>query len=84
MAQAAAQMGVSVDTVRRRLKAGTLRGRITPTKHGPTWLVEAPDAPVRAAGVPRAPAPFPITIVRVIASTPVRLRRRRHMRIAGA
>jgi hypothetical protein len=37
--EAAAALGISVDTVRRRLKRGEMDGRQVPTKFGPSWEV---------------------------------------------
>ena len=56
---AAALLVVSEDTVRRRLKAGTLPARHEPTRSGFRWLVEVPDpAPEDApAAPPHAPSP---------------------------
>ena len=39
LAEAAPVLGVSVDTVRRRLKWGQIEGRQVQTQHGPTWEV---------------------------------------------
>jgi len=39
LAEAAPILGVSVDTVRRRLKRGLIEGRQVHTQHGPTWEV---------------------------------------------
>jgi excisionase family DNA binding protein len=39
IAEAAPVLGVSVDTVRRRLKRGELEARQVHTQHGPTWEV---------------------------------------------
>jgi excisionase family DNA binding protein len=39
LAEAAPVLGVSVDTVRRRLKRGELESRQVHTQHGPTWEV---------------------------------------------
>lgn len=39
LAEAAPILGVSVDTVRRRLKRGELQARLVHTQHGPTWEV---------------------------------------------
>ena len=39
LAEAAPILGVSVDTVRRRLKRGELEARQVHTQHGPTWEV---------------------------------------------
>ena len=43
MSEAALRMGISVDTVRRRLRKGELQGRHQPTPQGFIWLVELPD-----------------------------------------
>jgi excisionase family DNA binding protein len=39
IAEAAAEIGVSVDTVRRRLKKGRLDARQVPTERGPAWRI---------------------------------------------
>jgi excisionase family DNA binding protein len=54
--EAAKRLGVSQDTVRRRLKAGELQGVQDPIPGGFTWLVElAPDAgPAELPGLPEA------------------------------
>jgi excisionase family DNA binding protein len=39
LAEAAPVLGVSVDTVRRRLKRGEIEARQVHTQHGPTWEV---------------------------------------------
>jgi hypothetical protein len=44
VAQAAEQLGISTDAVRRRLKAGDLVGHRRHTKHGDAWCVH-PDEP---------------------------------------
>ncbi len=51
--EAALRLGVSPDTVRRRMKAGELRGEKQPTPQGFVWHVELPaDAPsLEAAAV---------------------------------
>jgi excisionase family DNA binding protein len=56
--EAAERLGVSVDTVRRRLKAGELEGRREPHgKSGYRWLVHLPDdAQASAPGMPLAEA----------------------------
>ena len=56
--EAAEHLGVSVDTVRRRLKAGELEGRQEPHgKSGYRWLVHLPDAAkADAPGMPPAEA----------------------------
>jgi hypothetical protein len=43
LAEAAPVLGVSVDTVRRRLKRGQIEGRQVHTQHGPTWEVSLGD-----------------------------------------
>jgi excisionase family DNA binding protein len=48
--QAAAALGVSVDTVRRRIKAGLLRA--SRTEHG-AYVVEVPDSAISAPEEPR-------------------------------
>jgi hypothetical protein len=42
--EAAQRLGVSVDTVKRRLRRGELRGQHVPRPQGYTWLVELPDS----------------------------------------
>lgn len=41
--EAARQLGVSMDTVRRRLKSGVLQGERVSGQYGPTWYVILPD-----------------------------------------
>ena len=43
MAEAAQLLGLSIDTVRRRLHRGELQGRQEPTAQGFRWWVEVPD-----------------------------------------
>src|SRR3712207_2953808 len=45
LADAAARLGVSTDTVRRRIKRGELSARQVPTKFGPAWEVLLGAAP---------------------------------------
>jgi hypothetical protein len=40
---AARALGISEKTARRRVKAGQLRGRQVPTRHGPAWEAWVPD-----------------------------------------
>ena len=40
MAEAARSLGVSVDTIKRRLRRGELQGRKEPRPQGFTWLIE--------------------------------------------
>ena len=42
--EAAQRLGVSVDTVKRRLRRGELKGRQDPRPQGYTWLIEMPDS----------------------------------------
>jgi len=52
--EAAERLGLSVITLRRRLKEGGLEGKQVPSKHGPQWLVrleaDAKPAPTLVAG----------------------------------
>ena len=43
--EAAQRLGVSTDTVKRRLKKGELQGHQEPRPQGYTWLVDFPDEP---------------------------------------
>jgi excisionase family DNA binding protein len=42
--EAAQRLGVSVDTVKRKLRRGELRGQHVPRPQGYTWLIELPDS----------------------------------------
>jgi len=55
--EAAERLGISADTVRRRLKRGELAGRHEPTAQGFTWAVELPTLSPGAgdASVPLEP-----------------------------
>lgn len=66
--EAARCLGVSIDTIERRLKRGELRGHKEHRPHGLTWLVELPEdtvtpgtngavPPADASGNPPAGAP---------------------------
>jgi hypothetical protein len=44
LAEAAQRLGVSVDTIKRRLRKGELKGRQDPRPQGYTWLIEMPDS----------------------------------------
>ena len=44
MPEAAHHLGISVDTVRRRLHRGELHGHHEPTAQGFRWLIDIPDA----------------------------------------
>ncbi|MDQ6794348.1 MAG: hypothetical protein M3067_05950 [Chloroflexota bacterium] len=50
IAEAAVRLGVSVDTVRRRLATGQLTGERDPGVTG-KWRVQVPEAPARTANV---------------------------------
>ncbi len=57
--EAAARLGVSADTIRRRLKRGELAGQKERTPQGFTWLVEVPftiEPPPRPDASPESPA----------------------------
>lgn len=41
--EAASRLGVSVDTIERRLKAGELKGHKEPRPQGYRWMIELPD-----------------------------------------
>ncbi len=59
---AAARLGVSADTIRRRLKSGELVGQKERTPQGFTWLVEVPftiEPPPRPDASPEPPAAPP-------------------------
>ena len=49
---AAEALGVSTDTVRRRLKRGNLPGEQRSTPHGPSWFVLLPRETAAAAAAP--------------------------------
>jgi hypothetical protein len=51
--EAAAVLGVSSDTVRRRLAIGELTGEKRKTRHGLAWFVDVPDEAVEAVAVER-------------------------------
>ena len=50
MTQAASCLGVSVDTIRRRLHRGELQGKQKPISQGFAWLIEIPDEVIEAGG----------------------------------
>ena len=66
-AEAARRLGVSVDTVERRLKRGALQGQQEARGNGWRWLIEVPeDAPASAPatnGDTPAVAPAEVTLV---------------------
>ena len=45
LAEAAGLLGVSVDTIRRRLRKGAFEAQQVPTQHGPAWMVRLGDVP---------------------------------------
>jgi DNA polymerase III subunit gamma/tau len=51
LTEAATLLGLSVDTVRRRVKRGELEARMVPTPHGAAWRVRPPSAPTLGATV---------------------------------
>jgi hypothetical protein len=52
--EAAVRLGISPQTVKRRLKSGKLRGRQEATAQGFNWRVDIPDIPnTPSAGTPR-------------------------------
>src|SRR5215212_2248202 len=59
VAAAAAQLGISTDAVRRRLKAGELTGHQRPGKHGPAWCVHPDEPPASRDG--------PTTVIQTVA-----------------
>jgi excisionase family DNA binding protein len=52
IAQAAERLGVSMDTIRRRISKGEIKARKVPSAHGEMYLVELPED---AAPEPAAP-----------------------------
>ena len=55
--EAAQLLGVSVDTIERRLKRGDLRGHKEHRPQGLTWLVEVPEELATASGNGATPPP---------------------------
>ena len=58
--EAAQLLGVSVDTIERRLKRGDLKGHKEERPQGLTWMVEVPEEVAASAsngGIPPAAAP---------------------------
>lgn len=51
LTETATALGLSVDTVRRRVKRGELEARMVPTPHGAAWRVRPPSAPTLGATV---------------------------------
>ena len=54
MGEAAQRLGVSVDTIRRRLRRGGLQGQHQPTPQGFIWLIEMPEPTGSSATPPFA------------------------------
>jgi hypothetical protein len=52
--EAARILGVSMDTVRRRIRSGALKARQKKTSSGHVWLVELPEEYAAAAASPAA------------------------------
>ena len=59
IAEAAQKLGVSIDTIHRRLRRGQLSGHRQPTPQGFTWLVEIPVGPCNSKD--GAPSDAPVT-----------------------
>jgi len=57
LAEAAARLGVSTDTVRRRIKRGDVSARQEQTKFGPAWVVLLGTAPVPSNGAHGSASP---------------------------
>jgi hypothetical protein len=57
IAEASARLGISPDTVRRRIGRGELAARKVPPAHGESYLVELPEEAVPCAKSPAADAP---------------------------
>jgi len=62
MAQAAQQLNVSVDTVRRRLAKGELNGTQDPTPQGYRWLIDLPDTTPADPSIHPSDATAPATL----------------------
>ncbi len=75
--EAAARLGLSVDTVRRRVKAGMLPARKVPTRYGPAWRVLLIGPLQQAAARPPAPATSDVSTVEAL-----RLVERLHQQVA--
>lgn len=66
LAEAAQHWGLSVDTVRRRIKRGELSARQVATKHGPAYQVRLGSLPIHAsAAAPRVVSTLDTPTVRV-------------------
>ena len=55
VAEAAQQLGLRPEAIRRRLRRGVLRGRRTTTPDGVRWLVDLPESDLPPAGAPPPP-----------------------------
>ena len=62
-AQAARRLGVSVDTVERRLKRGDLQGQQEARGNGWRWLIEVPEPAPATNGDTPAVAPAEVVLV---------------------
>jgi excisionase family DNA binding protein len=79
LAQAAARLGVSTDTVRRRIKRGELSAKQVESKFGPAWMVLLSPASPPGNGVhgaAPAPAPGVVELVALVRDLQVELLRR--------
>jgi len=62
ISDAAKSLGISVDTVRRRISKGELKARKVPSPHGETYLVEIPDDAAPVSKVPEDKEDNPVAI----------------------
>ena len=69
LADAAPQLGCSVDTLRRRVKRGEIEARQVRMRHGPTWQVRLESLP-KVDDVPRAVADGTPTVDPRVGSVP--------------
>ena len=69
LADAAPQLGCSVDTLRRRVKRGEIEARQVRMRHGPTWQVRLESLP-KVDDVPRAVADGTPTVDPRVGSAP--------------
>jgi hypothetical protein len=71
--EAAVRFGLSVDTVRRRVKQGTLESRTAPSRYGPAWQVRMDQLPEPASGPAPASAPPTVELLRMVEQLQERL-----------
>jgi excisionase family DNA binding protein len=64
--EAAVRLGLSVDTVRRRVKQGTLESRKAPSRYGPAWQVRVDHLPELASSAATAGAPTTVELLRMV------------------